>query len=86
MKRPVTIDAARARRLWLHASRLDTRAPFGAGPEAARAAIEHLGYVQIDTIHVIERAHHHQLFTRIPDYRRADLAALQSDERSVFEY
>jgi uncharacterized protein len=86
VKRPVTIDAARARRLWLHASRLDTRAPFGAGPEAARAAIEHLGYVQIDTIHVIERAHHHQLFTRIPDYRRADLAALQSDERSVFEY
>lgn len=86
MKRPLVIDAARARRLWLNASRLDSRTPFGAGPEAARAAIEHLGYVQIDTINVIERAHHHQLFTRIPDYRRDDLAMLQSDERSVFEY
>jgi len=86
MKRPITIDAARARRLWLHASRLDTRSPFGAGPEAARAAIEHLGYVQIDTINVIERAHHHQFFTRIPEYRREDLARLQSEERSVFEY
>lgn len=86
MKRPRTLTLAEARRRWLHATRLDTRAPFGAGPAAARAAIEHLGYVQIDTINVIERAHHHQLFSRIPDYRRTDLATLQSDERSIFEY
>jgi uncharacterized protein len=75
-----------ARRLWLRAQRLDERAPFGAGPEATRAAIEHLGYVQIDTIHVIERCHHHILFSRIPDYRREDLRQAQSTDRSVFEY
>jgi hypothetical protein len=49
-------------------------------------AIAHLGYVQIDTINVIERSHHHILFTRIPDYRRADLRQAQSLDRSVFEY
>jgi hypothetical protein len=83
---PVALDLATARRIWLHAQRLDTRAPFGSGPEATLAAIDHLGYVQIDTIHVIERCHHHILFTRIPDYRRDDLTHVQSQAKTVFEY
>jgi uncharacterized protein YcaQ len=81
---PLTQKAAR--RIWLRAQRLDVREPCGAGPEAVRQAVEHLGYVQIDTIHVIERAHHHILYTRIPEYRRADLRQAQSVDRSVFEY
>jgi len=85
-KAPLTLDPARARQLWLAAQRLDSFAPFGAGPEAVRAAIAHLGYVQIDTINVIERCHHHILFARLPDYRRADLVAAQSADKSVFEY
>ena len=80
------ISKDQARRLWIRAQRLDTKAPFGAGPAAAQAAIEHLGYVQIDTIHVIERCHHHILYSRIPKYKRADLAHLQSAAKSVFEY
>ena len=48
--------------------------------------MEHLGYVQIDTINVIERSHHHILWTRIPDYRRDDLHQALSVEKSVFEY
>lgn len=75
-----------ARAIWLAAQRLDQPTPFGSGPQAAQAAIAHLGYVQIDTINVIERCHHHILFSRIPDYRRSDLAMLQSGEKSVFEY
>ncbi|MCY1143388.1 winged helix DNA-binding domain-containing protein [Actinoplanes sp. Pm04-4] len=74
-----------ARRIWLRAQRLDTSEPFGAGPQAVAAAVRHLGYVQIDTIHVIERAHHHILFSRIPGYRRADLRQAQSVDKSVFE-
>ena len=31
-------------------------------------AIERLGYVQIDTLSVVERAHHHVLRSRVPDY------------------
>jgi uncharacterized protein len=81
---PVT--KAQARQIWLHAQRLDTAAPFGGGPEAVAAAVEHLGYVQIDTINVIERSHHHILFTRIPAYRPAHLRQAQSVDKSVFEY
>ena len=75
-----------ARRIWIAAQRLDTPAPFGAGAGAVADAVAHLGYVQIDTINVIERSHHHILYTRIPDYRRADLKQAQSADRSVFEY
>ncbi len=86
MKAPLSISRETARRLWLQATRLDSRAPFGDGPGATRLAVEHLGYVQIDTINVVERAHHHILFSRIPGYRRADLAHAQSTDKSVFEY
>lgn len=82
---PFAISGAQARRIWLAAQKLDQRAPFGAGPEAVRAAVAHLGYVQIDTIHVVERCHHHILFSRIPDYRRSDLRQAQSLDKSVFE-
>jgi uncharacterized protein YcaQ len=75
-----------ARRIWLGAQKLDQAAPFGDGPQATRAAIEHLGYVQIDTIHVIERCHHQILYTRIPAYRHDDLRRAQSVDKTVFEY
>jgi uncharacterized protein len=75
-----------ARRIWIAAQRLDRPAPFGAGTQAVADAVAHLGYVQIDTINVIERSHHHILYTRIPDYRRTDLKQAQSVDRSVFEY
>src|SRR6478672_10779628 len=84
--KPHPLTKSEAGHIWLRAQRLDTPAPFGEGPQATADAIEHLGYVQIDTINVIERAHHHILYSRIPNYRRADLAHLQSVEKSVFEY
>ncbi len=83
---PLKIPLPEARRLWLRAQRLDAGAPFGDGPAATRAAVEHLGYVQIDTINVIERCHHHILWTRIPTYRRADLSHALGIDKSVFEY
>jgi uncharacterized protein YcaQ len=42
--------------------------------------------VQIDTIHVIERCHHHILYSRIPEYQREHLHRAQSVDKSVFEY
>ncbi len=83
---PIALTKARARRIWLRAQRLDEPAPFGAGAGAVRVAVEHLGYVQIDTINVIERCHHHILYTRIPEYRREDLHQAQSVDKTVFEY
>src|SRR6202142_351782 len=82
----LSLTKAAARRIWLRAQRLDARAPFGGGPPAVAAAVEHLGYVQIDTINVVERCHHHILWNRIPEYRRADLRQAQSIDKSVFEY
>lgn len=90
MRRSVTqprlVSKAHARRIWLHAQRLDSPSPFGDGPEATRAAVEHLGYVQIDTINVIERCHHHILYARIPSYQRSHLRQAQSGDKTVFEY
>ena len=48
--------------------------------------MEHLGYVQIDTIHVVERCHHQILYTRIPGYQRSHLHQAQSIDKTVFEY
>ena len=85
-RHPVPLNKLQARRIWLHAQRLDERASFGDGGDATLRAIEHLGYLQIDTINVIERCHHHILWSRIPDYRRAHLHQAQSVDKSVFEY
>src|SRR5215831_3993891 len=84
--KPFTVGKSQARRIWLNAQRLDESAPFGDGPEATRLAVEHLGYVQIDTINVIERSHHHILYSRIPSYARAHLQQAQSVDKTVFEY
>ena len=84
--KPLPLTTTQARQIWLHAQRLDERTPFGEGAQAVADATAHLGYVQIDTINVIERCHHHILFSRIPSYRRADLRQAQSVDRSVFEY
>ncbi|HJY75577.1 MAG TPA: crosslink repair DNA glycosylase YcaQ family protein [Burkholderiales bacterium] len=81
-----TLGAQQARRLWLRAQRLDEAAPFGEGPQATRLAVEHLGYVQIDTINVVERCHHQILYTRIPAYRREHLRQAHSIDKTVFEY
>ena len=83
---PIVFTKAQARRAWLHAQRLDAAAPFGNDARATPAAVAHLGYVQIDTIHVIERCHHHILFTRIPEYRREHLHKAQTHDKTVFEY
>jgi uncharacterized protein YcaQ len=49
-------------------------------------AVDHLGYVQIETINVIERCRHHILWTRIPEYRRNDLEQALTVDKTVFEY
>lgn len=74
-----------ARRRAVYCQGLLGKPRFGAGKAGTLAAIEHLGYVQIDTISVVERAHHHTLWARVPGYSPSCLHELQSD-RAVFEY
>ncbi|HAV4194543.1 putative cytoplasmic protein [Acinetobacter baumannii] len=64
---------------------LGKNSPFAAGRQGTLEAIEHLGYVQIDTISVVERAHHHILWSRVPNYDLSHLNSLVR-ERQIFEY
>ncbi|MGZ5279620.1 MAG: winged helix-turn-helix domain-containing protein [Pseudobdellovibrionaceae bacterium] len=80
------ISKAQAKAIWLEAQGLNAESFFGQGAKATPAAVEHLGYVQIDTISVIERCHHHILFSRIPTYQKKHLTQAQSQDKSVFEY
>ena len=72
-------------RATLQSQGLRSKQPFGKGKKAVLAAIEHLGYIQIDTLAVVERAHHHTLWTRISDYKTEYLNQLV-EESKVFEY
>jgi uncharacterized protein YcaQ len=75
-----------ARRLAVRSQLLDGTSGLPIGKEGAARAIERLGYVQIDTIAVVERAHHQTLRTRCPDYRPEMLDELLAVDRRVFEY
>jgi hypothetical protein len=81
----VTLTIPQARKIILHAAGLSRRAQFGKGREAVFKVIDHLGYVQIDTNYVVERAHHHALASRVPDYKLEWLEELQEDGR-IFEF
>jgi len=81
----VTLTKSQARRIILHAAGLSRPVQFGKGREAVYKLIEHLGYIQVDTNYTVERAHHHAIFSRIPDYNREWLAELQADGR-IFEF
>ncbi|MCW3070726.1 MAG: uncharacterized protein JWO44_616 [Bacteroidetes bacterium] len=61
-------------------------AHFGKGKKGALSVIQHLGYVQIDTLAVVARAHHHTLYSRLPDYKESFLGELMEKDKSVFEY
>lgn len=48
--------------------------------------IYQMGYIQIDTINVLERAHHLTLYSRLPAYDRNVLQKLLEERRSLFEH
>ncbi|MCF6207982.1 MAG: winged helix DNA-binding domain-containing protein [Ghiorsea sp.] len=73
------------RQLTLASQGLTSEQPFGTGLAGTLNAIEHLGYIQIDTLSVVERAHHHVLWNRVPDYDAQHLNQLVS-EKQIFEY
>ncbi len=53
---------------------------------ALERLMDDLGFVQLDTINVIERAHHLTLWSRLEGYRHSMLTALLEDRRSLFEH
>lgn len=83
IKRPQ--ELARLRRLALAAQGLLQSQPYGRGLAGACKAINHIGYVQIDTISVVERAHHHIFHSRVPKFKppMTNQMLLEGD---IFEY
>ncbi len=75
----------RLRRHMLAAQGLLHDRPFGSGLNGARRAIQHLGYVQIDSISVVARAHHHVLQARVPKFTPAMTNQLLKS-KAIFEY
>lgn len=76
----IPLSLTQARRLALSAGAGFHR-PTGGGPVGVADLVERIGFVQIDTISVVERAHHHILAARMPGYRTEWL-----DRARVFEY
>jgi uncharacterized protein YcaQ len=81
-----SISASSARRLLLGAQKL-LDAP---DRKATRATLERLvvdlGFVQMDSINVVARAHDIILWSRLEDYRPALLRRLLEQERALFEH
>jgi uncharacterized protein YcaQ len=84
MKAPLDLSNAQARRVFLHVHGLSQ--PPAAHDGDTLRAIHGIGFVQVDSIQTVARAHHHILHSRIGAYSPADLARLHADERAVFEH
>ena len=74
-----------ARRLFLQRHALSGATP-SRGTAGLSALIEQLGFVQLDSIATVERAHHMILFARRPSYRPEELDRLLGTARKLFEH
>ncbi|HEX6900323.1 MAG TPA: crosslink repair DNA glycosylase YcaQ family protein [Thermoanaerobaculia bacterium] len=81
-----TVSAATARRLLLGAQGLLDDPRRKATPDVLYDLIERMGFVQIDSINVVERAHHLTLAARLQGYRPALLERLLERDRRLFEH
>ena len=85
MARNTLPNPAKLRRIALRRQGLAGARRLGTGLAGMRKTLERLGYVQIDTISVVARAHHHTFFTRVSRYDEAAVNRLLR-ARQAFEY
>jgi uncharacterized protein len=82
---PIRITAGQARRLFLGLQGLADPPRRKLDADGLLALIERLGFVQVDSVNVVARAHHMILFARNQTYRPALLQRLLEDEARLFE-
>ncbi len=85
VKKTETLSNKEAQKIILLSQKVLTAKNTGSALSATLDTIEHLGYIQIDTISVVQRAHHHTLWNRNPRYQTTHLSELIK-EKKVFEY
>jgi len=81
----ILLSNAEARRIFL--ARQGLSAPPGRmlGKAGLLQLIHDIGFVQVDSIATVERAHHQILFSRNQTYRREHLAELLEEDGELFE-
>jgi hypothetical protein len=79
------LSAREAGRLLLGAQGLAADPARKASRAEVLALVRELGFVQIDSINVVERAHHLTLWSRLQGYRPAHLTHLLESRRALFE-
>ncbi|MGV8936569.1 MAG: winged helix-turn-helix domain-containing protein [Allorhizobium sp.] len=82
----ILISNPQARRIFLERQGLSQPPNRALGRAGLLALIHDLGFVQVDSIATVERAHHQILFSRNQTYRREDLSHLLEKDRSLFEH
>ncbi|MCF1447796.1 winged helix-turn-helix domain-containing protein [Agrobacterium vitis] len=82
----IGIDNRTARRIFLERQGLSRPPGRALNRQGLLALITDLGFVQVDSIGTVERAHHQILFSRHQTYRREDLTALLEQDRLLFEH
>lgn len=75
-----------ARRLFLHHHALAETPTGPATGQALADLVTRIGFVQVDSINTVERAHHMILFSRRASYRPAALKPLLDRDRSLWEH
>jgi uncharacterized protein len=80
------IPAESARRLFLNAQGLLMNLEGKATRSILQKTIEQMGFVQIDSINIVERAHHLTLASRLDSYRQEHFTHLLEKDRSLFEH
>jgi len=80
-----TLSAATAQRLFLGAQGLLDDPGKRVTTASLQALIERLGFVQVDTINVLARAHDLTLFSRLDGYQPEHLKRLLEQKRNLFE-
>lgn len=75
-----------ARKLFLDRHALSETPGSTFSVDDALAMVRRLGFIQLDSINTVERAHHMILFSRAPAYRREHLTALHRDDAALFEH
>jgi len=81
-----TVKAEEARLLLMGAQGLLEDPERAATPAALGRLVERMGFVQLDSINVVERAHHLTLASRLDGYRAEHLSRLLERDRRLFEH
>lgn len=82
----ILLDNLLARNIFLERQGLSAAPNRALGWQGLQHLIETIGFVQVDSVQTVERAHHQILFSRNQTYRREDLTRLLERERSLFEH